>query len=97
VRSSAPIARRSGDELTIKPGDAATVAAKTMHAMQLPFAFHNMPVEITISIDLAYYQDGPIDPATLLKQANVVLYEAKANVRNMYRVGPVPAQMQRHF
>ena len=57
----------------------------------------SMLADITVSVGLAHYQDSPIDPVTPLNQADVLVCEAEVNDRNIYRAGPVQAQMQRHF
>ncbi|CDG82213.1 sensor domain-containing diguanylate cyclase [Janthinobacterium agaricidamnosum] len=91
MRASDTIARLGGDEFTIimekigKPEDAAVLAAKIVSAMQAPFELDGVSVDISASIGLAFYRDEAISPAALLKQADVLLYQAKQAGRNTYR------------
>lgn len=74
-----------------RPEDATTVAAKIVQVMHAPFTLDGSPVEITVSIGLAYYQGNATDSTTLIKQADEMLYAAKEGGRDTYRVGPIPA------
>lgn len=95
MRASDIIARLGGDEFTIimerihRSEDAAVLAAKIVAAMQAPFELDDITVSISASIGLAFYRDEAITPATLLKQADVLLYQAKQDGRNTYRAGEV--------
>ena len=87
-------ARLGGDEFTVileqlgRPEDASTLAAKIVSAMRKPFELDGVTVSISASIGLAYFRGGAIDPDALIKQADVLLYQAKQGGRNTYRVGP---------
>jgi diguanylate cyclase (GGDEF)-like protein len=95
LRSTDTIARLGGDEFTIdmeelsKPEDAENVAAKIVQAMQVPFDLDQASASVSVSIGLAFYQGGMLEPKTLIKQADEMLYRAKKEGRNTYRVAPM--------
>lgn len=97
TRASDIIARLGGDEFTIimerigKTDDAATLAAKIVAAMQAPFDLDGIVVSISASIGLTFYQAEAVTAAMLLKRADVLLYQAKQDGRNTYRVGALAA------
>jgi diguanylate cyclase (GGDEF)-like protein/PAS domain S-box-containing protein len=91
LRASDTIARLGGDEFTIimekitRREDASITAAKIVSAMQAPFELEGVTVSVSASIGLTFYQDGALDPDALLKQADMLLYQAKQGGRNTYR------------
>jgi diguanylate cyclase (GGDEF)-like protein len=91
LRASDTIARLGGDEFTIimekitRREDASITAAKIVSAMQAPFELEGATVSVSASIGLTFYQDGALDPEALLKQADMLLYQAKQAGRNTYR------------
>ncbi|SHG59873.1 PAS domain S-box protein [Massilia sp. CF038] len=91
LRASDTIARLGGDEFTIvmeklgRREDATILAEKIVSAMQAPFQLNDVTVQISASIGLAYFSDGPIDPDALIRDADRLLYQAKQAGRNTYR------------
>jgi diguanylate cyclase (GGDEF)-like protein len=91
LRVSDTIARLGGDEFTIileqlvQAEDAAQLAQKIVSAMQLPFELDGVTVSVSASIGLAFLRDGSSDPDALLKEADMLLYQAKQAGRNTYR------------
>ena len=91
LRASDTIARLGGDEFTIileklvRAEDASVLAAKIVSAMQGPFELEGVTVSVSVSIGLAYFRDGVTDPDALIKQADMLLYQAKQGGRNTYR------------
>jgi diguanylate cyclase (GGDEF)-like protein/PAS domain S-box-containing protein len=91
LRASDTIARLGGDEFTIimeniaRPQAAATIAAKVVAAMRVPFELDTITVSVTTSIGVAFYRGGALDPETLLRQADTLLYQAKHAGRDTYR------------
>jgi diguanylate cyclase (GGDEF)-like protein len=91
LRASDTVARLGGDEFTIimeklaRPEDAAVIAAKIVAVMETPFHLDGLSVSVSASIGVAYYRDGALTPESLLKQADVMLYQAKQAGRNTYR------------
>jgi diguanylate cyclase (GGDEF)-like protein/PAS domain S-box-containing protein len=97
LRASDAIARIGGDEFTIiaeklgRREDAAQLAGKVVSAMQAPFELDGVVVKVSVSIGLAFYTDQPLDADALIKQADRLLYQAKAAGRNTYRAAGVSA------
>ncbi len=94
LRSIDTVARLGGDEFTVimedvaTPQDAVTVAAKIVQSMQAPFSLEGVSVSASASIGLAFYNGDHTDPKTLIKRADEMLYQAKAEGRNTYCVAP---------
>jgi diguanylate cyclase (GGDEF)-like protein/PAS domain S-box-containing protein len=92
LRSSDTVARLGGDEFTVimeglpRPEVASTVAAKIVQAMATPFVIEQQAMEVTTSIGLAFYQGEAITADALIKQADVMLYQAKGAGRNNVQV-----------
>jgi diguanylate cyclase (GGDEF)-like protein len=91
LRASDTVARLGGDEFTIileklaREEDASALAAKIVSAMQAPFELEGVTVAVSASIGLAYFRDGAANPDALLKEADMLLYQAKQAGRNTYR------------
>ena len=91
LRASDTVARLGGDEFTIimenltRRADAEAAAAKIVEAMQAPFELDGVTVSVSASIGLAFYNGGLLQPEELMRQADVMLYEAKQAGRNTFR------------
>ena len=85
------IARLGGDEFTVnlvdlrEPEDAAKVAERILHEMEKPFHVAGQELSVTVSIGIAIYPINGQDAETLLKNADVALYQAKASGKNLYK------------
>lgn len=92
LRSSDTVARLGGDEFTVimeglpRPDVASTVAAKIVQAMRAPFVIEHQALHVTTSIGLAFYQGEATTVEALVKQADVMLYQAKGAGRNNFQV-----------
>jgi len=92
LRSSDSVARLGGDEFTVimeglpRPDVASTVAAKIVQAMSTPFEIDQQAINVTTSIGLAFYQGDATTVEALVKQADVMLYQAKGAGRNNVQV-----------
>ena len=84
------IARLGGDEFTISlidlkdPQDAAKVATRILKELERPFSIGGQELNVTASIGIAVYPDDGQDSETLLKNADVAMYQAKAAGKNAY-------------
>lgn len=84
------IARLGGDEFTISlvdlhhPQDAAKVATRILKSLEQPFLIGGQELNVTASIGIAVYPDDGQDSETLLKHADVAMYQAKAAGKNAY-------------
>jgi diguanylate cyclase (GGDEF)-like protein/PAS domain S-box-containing protein len=107
-QGNCPVARLGGDEFTIvlddigRIDDAAKVAARIIETMASPFNLDGCEVSVTVSIGISIYPDDDTDLVTLLKYADIAMYQAKYLGRNaccffspelpvVGRVQPVPA------
>lgn len=84
------IARWGGDEFTIllpyikNTDDAANIAQKILDILKPPFIIENHYLHITCSIGIAVYPENGEDGDTLIKNADIALYNVKRNGRNNY-------------
>jgi diguanylate cyclase (GGDEF)-like protein/PAS domain S-box-containing protein len=91
VREADTVARLGGDEfLVILAGlgrgkDAAAVADKVIEAFATPFPVAGRDLIISPSIGLAIFPEDGDEPAVLLRNADLAMYEAKEAGRNTYR------------
>jgi diguanylate cyclase (GGDEF)-like protein len=92
VRESDTVARFSGDEFLVlfraieNKQDAMVVAEKIRHALNQPFELVGQNLQISSSIGVAIYPDQGVDNAQLLKNADIAMYCAKGNGRNMVQL-----------
>ncbi len=91
LRKSDTIARMGGDEfLLLVPGiarieDATKVAQIILEAVRQVFVFNDQKLTITSSIGVAIYPTDGDDVDTLVKCADIAMYQAKAKGRNHYQ------------
>lgn len=91
VRSYDVVSRIGGDEFTVVIGglteaeDAAMVARKILNVLRHPFLLKDdMRVIVSASIGIASYPDCGSDIDTLMRAADVAMYQAKRDGRNLY-------------
>lgn len=88
VRQEDTVARLGGDEFVIvlselaHPDDAAKMASKVMEAVSLPYRVLGHDVRMTASIGVSIYPTHGEDADTLMKSADIALYESKRKGRN---------------
>jgi diguanylate cyclase (GGDEF)-like protein/PAS domain S-box-containing protein len=84
-------ARLGGDEFTVmltglaQAEDAAKVAQRIVEAMARPFAVDGHELFVTASVGVALFPEDGADVDTLLKNADVAMYNAKDLGRNGYK------------
>jgi diguanylate cyclase (GGDEF)-like protein len=92
VRESDVIARMGGDEFAIiqtsggQPLAAKALAQRLLQTMSQPFALNGRTALIGASIGIAFYPHDGENVETLLRNADIALYRAKAAGRNAYRM-----------
>jgi diguanylate cyclase (GGDEF)-like protein len=92
VREEDTVARLGGDEFIIAlwhvsgTDDAARVALKVIEAVSQPYAIEGHTVSITASAGVGIYPVHGEDADTLMKSADMALYEAKRAGKNAYRI-----------
>jgi diguanylate cyclase (GGDEF)-like protein/PAS domain S-box-containing protein len=93
VRKSDTVARMGGDEFMLmllfprikEDGDAARIAQRILAAFRKPFTFDSHEIRITTSIGIAIYPNDGKDADTLIKNADIAMYRAKAQGRDNYQ------------
>lgn len=92
VRESDTVARIGGDEFVvllsaIEAGqDAMLVADKILYALNLSFELAGHSIDIAASIGVAAYPEHGSDEQTLIKNADIAMYNAKSGGRNCARL-----------
>ncbi|HEY3521488.1 MAG TPA: EAL domain-containing protein [Rhodanobacteraceae bacterium] len=92
VRASDTVARYAGDEFTVilrhiaLREDVLRIADKLVRAMEAPLALDGgSELRITASIGISFYPDDAKDAESLVKCADVAMYNAKGRGRNNYQ------------
>jgi diguanylate cyclase (GGDEF)-like protein/PAS domain S-box-containing protein len=92
LRRSDTIARFGGDEFLlllpeIKDGqDAEKIAEKIFNTFQEKFILGEKKLRVTVSMGIAIYPEHGCDISTILKNADLALYEVKDKGRNNYKL-----------
>jgi diguanylate cyclase (GGDEF)-like protein len=88
VRSSDSVGRIGGDEFVILLDNVSDIAGvleiahKIKEAVALPINTHGIKVALSVSIGIALFPDDAQDDETLLKRADLAMYQAKEMGRN---------------
>lgn len=91
LRASDTLARLGGDEFVVllprlsHPMQAQTVAEKLVETLQEPFVVDGHTLHISTSIGICLCPDDGTHTATLLRNADTAMYQAKAGGRNTFR------------
>lgn len=91
VRSTDTVSRQGGDEFVVllsevkKIQDAAVCAEKILAALSEPFGIDHHNLYAAASIGIATYPDDGADADTLLKHADLAMYQAKDGNSNSFR------------
>lgn len=92
LRETDTVARYSGDEFAIvlldivRETDVHALADKIITRLADKFHIHDNLVRIGASIGIALFPDHGEDTATLLRHADLAMYQAKASGRNTFRL-----------
>ena len=92
VRPEDTVARLGGDEFTVlledieDPADAVRVAGRIIDELRVPFILEEREILISASIGIASSVSARNRPGSLLKNADLALYEAKRNSKTRYEV-----------
>lgn len=89
VREQDTVSRQGGDEfIVVLPGtsadEAGLVAQNILQHVLQPYVIAEHDLRITVSIGIAAYPEHAQDAETLVKHADVAMYQAKAGGRNRY-------------
>ncbi|MBL8489302.1 MAG: EAL domain-containing protein, partial [Rhodocyclaceae bacterium] len=91
LRESDTLARQGGDEFTVVlpdlgyPEDAAVIAEKFFHSLKEPFTIAGQDFRATASVGIAVYPRDGEDADSLIKHADIAMYQVKAKGRNGYQ------------
>jgi diguanylate cyclase (GGDEF)-like protein len=91
VRKSDTVARMGGDEFTIilcnieQDKYAATVAKKIIEAISKPFYLKGHECSVGVSIGASIFPNDTKDATTLLKNADIAMYQVKEQGRNAFQ------------
>jgi len=92
VRQEDTVARMGGDEFVIglselNPAEGvATLVAKVIQAVSQPYSIQGRSVSMTASVGVGIYPAHGAEVETLMKSADLALYEAKRSGKNNYRI-----------
>ncbi len=92
VRQVDTVARLGGDEFMIAlpelshVDDAAELGSKVIQAVSQPYHIQGHDVRLTTSVGVSIYPTHGEDVETLMKSADLALYEAKHSGKNDYRI-----------
>ena len=91
VRPSDHVVRLGGDEFTVilepveHEDEAAAVAARIVEAFHLPFDLARGKNFVSASIGVSLYPGDGLDAETLLKHADIAMYQAKSDGKGHFR------------
>jgi diguanylate cyclase (GGDEF)-like protein len=91
VRKSDTVARLGGDEFVVllpqldDESHAALVARKILAAVAKPFTLMGQEFRVTASIGISTYPQDGLDEQTLTKNADIAMYQAKAEGKNNFQ------------
>jgi len=91
VRTADTVSRQGGDEFVVllsevdDPEDVAVAARRMLKAVAEPQIIDQHDLHITTSIGLSVYPDDGLDAETLIKNADMAMYQAKENGRQSYQ------------
>jgi diguanylate cyclase (GGDEF)-like protein len=91
VRGSDTVSRPGGDEFVAllpevrQPEDAAIIARKILQAVAEAHSIGQHELCVTASIGISIYPDDGADAETIVKNADIAMYQAKEDGRHCYR------------
>ncbi|MBO8157054.1 MAG: EAL domain-containing protein [Bacillaceae bacterium] len=84
------VARLSGDEFAIlytgDPSVIEGIAQQTILAFQKPFNLDQKEVYVTTSLGISVFPDDGLDEMTLIRHADMAMYQAKNKGKNQYSI-----------
>jgi diguanylate cyclase (GGDEF)-like protein/PAS domain S-box-containing protein len=91
VRTPDTVSRQGGDEFVLLlqdvqgPEDAAATARRVLQAVAEVHLADHSELHVTASIGVSLYPDDGLDVETLIKNADIAMYQAKKNGRQSYQ------------
>jgi diguanylate cyclase (GGDEF)-like protein/PAS domain S-box-containing protein len=89
ARGAEVIARLGGDEFAViqanvNPEEAGALAQRLIESLSVPYKINGHMVVIGASVGISLAPTDGLDPAVLIKNSDIALYEAKKNGRGAY-------------
>lgn len=90
MRGMDTIARWGGDEFVLvienisTPGEASNVAEKLIEAVGIPISLSSSMLRLGLSVGISLYPQDGADVTSIIKNADMALFEAKGGGRNTY-------------
>ncbi|KWU19149.1 hypothetical protein AS149_12945 [Burkholderia cenocepacia] len=90
MRAGDTVARIGGDEFVLlirdvrTNADAKRIGARIVNSLQHPFLVAGRQLHVTTSLGLALYPGDGVDESTLLKRADLAMYQSKERGKNQY-------------
>lgn len=90
LRKSDTVARMGGDEFLLilpemnQPEDAVLTAERILNALSTPFLLEGNQINITTSIGIVFFPDEGTEVDTLIKKADIAMYNAKEKGGNNF-------------
>ncbi|MDI1310367.1 MAG: EAL domain-containing protein [Methylotenera sp.] len=90
IRESDVVARLGGDEFVVmmdmitKSSDAAVVAKKIIHALQIEFDIDDNDIYISASVGISIFPKDSTDVEGLIKAADIAMYQVKNKGKNSH-------------
>jgi diguanylate cyclase (GGDEF)-like protein/PAS domain S-box-containing protein len=91
VRGSDTVSRQGGDEFIVllsevaNTEDPAICARRILAAMSVPHSIDGHDLHITASVGVSVFPDDGLDTESLIRHADIAMYQAKANGRNGFQ------------
>jgi diguanylate cyclase (GGDEF)-like protein len=91
VRGSDSVSRQGGDEFVIllleleQAEDAAVTARRMLEAVAQPYSIDQHDLHVSASIGVSVHPDDGLDADTLIKNADIAMYQAKENGRRSFQ------------
>jgi len=91
VRAPDTVSRQGGDEFILlltevdQPGGASTVATRVLRALSDSHSIDQRDLHVTTSIGISVYPTDGLDAETLIKNADIAMYQAKEDGCQSYR------------
>lgn len=98
LRASDTAARIGGDEFVVLLSDldasdtGETMLERLLQAIGEPLNVNGLPASVGASIGVSIYPDNALEADTLLRQADIAMYEAKDSGKNCYRFSRLRAE-----
>ena len=92
VRGEDTVSRQGGDDFVAllsevnQPEDVVTVARKILGAVAEPHLIDQHDLRVTASIGISIYPDDGLDAETIIKNADIAMYQAKEAGRHCFRL-----------